>query len=184
MHEYERRSKDPPELTFVETTSWQDVKQSWKDDEDSKSFKREYAEHGHESWESWRKVIFDTLHLDELDWVKYEVADPTLTIPKFHGGPFVPWHNLYYGNKYLPTFEEIVANEGTDVPSRDKFASIIESDKPIQLIGLQKDNEIYIVEGMHRSTSIALAASRNQDINVPVYLLLAQTNLQQFDMID
>lgn len=184
MSEYEYRPQEQGELNYIASMPWQEVKQSWKNDEDSESFRREYTEHGHNTWESWRKIIFDTLHLEELEWEKYEIPNPTLSVPRFHGGPFVPWQKLYYGDKYLPTFKEIVEGEGTDVSTRDKFASIIASEKPIQLIGLEKDNEIYIIEGMHRSTSIALAASRNQEINTTVHLMLATTDLQEFEMID
>lgn len=184
MSEIEYRPQEPKDLKYLRDMSWDEVKQSWKNDEDSHSFKREYAEHGHDTWESWRKVIFDTLHLPDLAWSQYEIPDPEITVPQFHGGPFKPWQELYYGDKEMPTFKEIVEVEESDVSTRGKFSDIISSTKPIQLIGLQKGEEIYIIEGMHRSTSIALAASRGQKLSTSVSLLLAKTDLQEFEMIN
>ena len=184
MSEFEYHPQELANLKYLRDMSWDEVKQSWKDDEDSHSFKREYTEHGHDTWESWRAVIFDTLHLTDLTWSQYEISEPENTVPQFHGGPFTPWKKLYYGDKQMPTFKEIVEIENSDVSTRDKFSSIISSTTPIQLIGLQKDDEIYIIEGMHRSTSIALAASRGQKLHTKVSILLAKTNLHEFEMID
>ena len=183
MSEKESRFESPQGLDFIRSTTWDEVKQVWKNDEDTDAFRREYAEQGYDSWESWRQIVIEPLHLDRLDWELYDVQNPTETIPRFRGGPFKPWKELYYGDTSAPTFSDIVTTEGTDVLTRDKFTSIIAADKPMWLIGLLRDNGVYIIEGMHRSTSIALAALQGKQINVPVKLFLATTDLTEFEMI-
>jgi hypothetical protein len=183
MSEYEPQPNIPTGLTFVSDVSWDEVMQSWKNDEDTDTFRREYTEQGYDTWESWRRVIIDPLHLDRLTWALYEVDDPLASIPNFRGGPFKPWEDMYYGGKKAPTFAEIVDTEGTDVNTRDKFTEINASNGPIKLIGLLKGTSVYIIEGMHRSTALALAAARGQSVSRPVYLLLARTDLAEFETI-
>lgn len=170
-------------LEVVGPITWDEVKAIWKQGEDTDSFRREYAEEGYESWEAWRGVIIQPLHLDRLDWTLYDIKEPLETIPTFRGGPFKPWEDRYYGGITTPTFAEIVATEETDVSTRDKFAEIIESSEATKLIGLLMEGEVYIIEGMHRATSIALAASRDQKFQAHVQLLLAQSDLPQLDTI-
>lgn len=173
----------PANIELIRYSDWPEVKGIWQEDEDSDAFRREYAEQGYDTWESWRKIIIDPLHLDKLDWKVYDVKNPLTVVPGFRGGPFVPWKNMYYGDKTLPTFADIVATKDTDVATRNKFAEIIAMQKPICLIGLQQGNDIYIIEGMHRSTSLALAAYRGLEISVSVKLFLAESDLPEFPMI-
>lgn len=170
-------------IELVRASSWGEVRQVWQDDEDTDTFRREYKEQGFETWDAWRRVIIEPLHLERLQWRLYSVKHPELTVPCFRGGPYVPWKELYYGDKELPNFADIVALQDTDVHTRDKFREIIGASKPIRLIGLRQSNDIFIVEGMHRSTSLALAASRGQSIEVPVQLYLADSDLDAFPMI-
>lgn len=184
MSEKESRIESLLGLDFIRSATWDEVRRVWKNDEDTDIFRREYVEQGYDSWESWRKIVIEPLHLERLDWTLYDIARPTETVPQFRGGPFKPWQELYYGDKTAPTFSDIVTTEGTDVMTRDKFAAIIATEKPMWLIGLRRENDIYIIEGMHRSTAIALAALRSQMINTSVQMFLAETDLAEFKLIE
>lgn len=171
------------ELSLVGPVAWDEVKAIWQNDEDTDAFRREYQEQGYESWEAWRRGIIEPLHLNDLNWAKYEIPAPLETVPKFKGGPFKPWQDRYYGGIESPTFAEVVKVQGTDVQSRSKFAEIIASDNPIQLIGLVLNGEIHIIEGMHRSTAIALAADRGEAFAASVHIILAQSDLPKLEII-
>lgn len=183
MLDKEPQSRIPAGFTFLRHLTWEDVQLSWKNDEDTSSFRREYREQGHDTWESWRSIIINPLHLDKLSWSLYDIEDPLTSIPTFRGGPFKPWEDLYYGGKKTPTFAEIVSTKGTDVTTRDKFLKILASSQPMQLIGLAKARDIFIVEGMHRCTALALAAMQGQMVDVSVRLVLAESDLSEFETI-
>jgi hypothetical protein len=170
-------------LEYASESSWEEVKAMWKANEDTDDFRREYKEQGYESWELWREKIIAPLHLDNLTWRRFSIANPSVTVPKFRGGPFKPWEELYYGGKETPTFAEIVETKGTDVTYRDKFNEIIYASKSTILIGLELADDVYIVEGMHRSTSIALAVKRGYIWRSPVEIFLATSDQMHLDTI-
>lgn len=184
MTELDPEMKVPKGLTFDRDLSWEEVRNIWKGDEDTDIFRREYTEEGHSSWESWRDLIIQPLHLDQLDWAQYTVAEPLKTVPQFRGGPFKPWQDRYYGGKKNPTFAEIVGFEHSDIMTRDKFADILSSEEPIRLIGLLLGNEVYIIDGMHRSVAIALAARQEQAFDRQVTLMLAPSDLPKLETIE
>lgn len=101
----------------------------------------------------------------------------------FRGGPFINWINRYYSGKELPTFAEIVEQPDSDIPDRDKFKEILEHCSTMQLIGIVKDKDIFIIEGMHRCAAVALAAARKQTLDIDVRISLADTSLSQLPTI-
>lgn len=170
-------------LEYIEPLMWSDVLRSWKHDEDTEIFRREYVDHGYASWEEWRQEIIQPLHLDQLNWERYRIPAPTSVVPLLRGGPFGMWRSAYYGGQDSPTFADIVANPDNDVATRDKFRDILDSSQPIRLIGLLQGGDVHIVEGMHRSIAIAYAAQTGASISVPVDLYLAESDLDRFEII-
>ncbi len=163
--------------------SWDDIVKAWQKDEEKPNSKSVFMQSVQQDWLDWRNEIIVPLHLDQLEWTAFTIKEPARTVPRFRGGPFEPWQRLYYGDKQTPTFEEIAANPVTDVQTRDKFVDILSSPEPIILVGIIKDNEVYVVEGMHRCVAIALAASRGQVIANSVQISLAVSDLDVFPTI-
>ena len=171
------------ELGHSRPQPWVEILQAWQEDEERPNSRSVYMQNVGQDWLGWRNAIILPLHLDKLEWNLYTITDPAKTIPHFRGGPFTPWQELYYGDKETPTFEEIVTNSASDVQSRDKFRDILSSPEPLNLIGIIKDDDVYIVEGMHRCVAIALAACRNQPVNNEVRISLAVSNLLELPKI-
>lgn len=170
------------QVRFVRPEVWQEIADVWRQNEESNAASV-YTQLAPPDWLEWRNKIIVPLHLERLDWGLCTIPNPTVTIPYFHGGPFAPWEKRYYGGKQTPTFKEIIAVAGTHIETRDKFTEILASAAPIHLIGLIKDGEIYIVEGMHRCVAIALAASQQRHIQSEARISLAVSDLSYFPTI-
>lgn len=172
------------ELSFIRSQKWSDVLKRWKQTESaSEEFANIHKELGYNSWEDWRGKVIKPLHLSDLNWSLYKINKPVDTVPCFRGGPFISWIERYYPYDGLPTFLKIVSQTDTDIPERSKFSDILNNTTDMHVIGVIKDGDIFIIEGMHRCTAVALAKIRGQELKFDVYMSLAESDLDEFPII-
>lgn len=161
-------------LKFIKNISWNDAFGSWaRDEAHLEHWIEHYKKRGFNSWQEWRKSFVESLHPQELDWGLYEITEPFKSIMNFHGGPFKSWIQKYYGGKVMPNFGELAQNIA--IQNDDNINEIIQKfPKESTLIGIIKDKNIIIIEGMHRCCALAIAYNRDLNIDTKLSIILAE----------
>jgi hypothetical protein len=149
------------ELEFVKDLTWEEVFEIWRKDEEHRDhWKHFWKEKGFDSWEEWRMRYAEAFKLPERDWKLYFIKSPLTTVPKFRGGPFKSWVERFYEGRNAPTFAELAKHP--EVRSHKGILDIIKHFPPKTTIsGVLTDDGITIVEGMHRASAVAIAATQH-----------------------
>lgn len=157
-----------PGLTFVRDLSWSEAFEIWRKNEEClEKWKEVYERRGFSSWEAWRKDLIAPWNLEARTWKLYKIDQPTKTVSKFHGGPFLGWTERYYNEATAPTFTEIVTHPDIQtVPAFKDFVTNFPS--PTTITGVQNDDGIVIIEGMHRCAALVFG-----NLNPEIYIALA-----------
>jgi hypothetical protein len=167
-------------LISIKQLSWPDVFDIWRQNEDypGSHWISHWQERGFNSWEEWRMTSIEPLGLKGLSWHLYEVAEPFKSIPLFHGGSFRSWIKRYYQDEECPTLAKL-ANL-PEIQNHPGLLKLIANfPKETTITGVIINNEAYIVEGMHRSTALALASQQGLKIDTRLYVALAQYHLDK-----
>ncbi|MCK9361224.1 hypothetical protein M0Q28_03255 [Patescibacteria group bacterium] len=160
-------------LTFVRDLTWPEVFKIWRGNEEHlEKWKELYKKRGFETWEVWRRNLIAPMDLESRTWKLYRIETPGKTIANFHGGPFRGWTERYYDGVAAPEFREIIKhpNIKTVFAFQDFIANF---PSPTTVTGVQNDDGVVIIEGMHRSTSVVLAAAEGKDLEPEMYIALA-----------
>ena len=161
-------------LKYIKPISWEDVFLIWASGEaDLPRWIEHYKSRGFSSWEEWRKNSVKDLNPEKLKWDLYEVIDPLKTVPGFRAGPFRAWMKKYYGDKEMPPFKDLAKN--LELQNLAYVSELIKNfPKESTIIGLVKDKEIIVIEGMHRCSALAVANEKNITMNFKLFLILAE----------
>lgn len=141
-------------LTFFE------VFEFWmQNEENQEKWQKHAAARGFSSVREWRQRYVKALELDFGTWTLFEILDPLNHVPDFIGGPFNAWvKSSYQGGKGI-SFREILEN-----PKKESEEAIVKLannfPKETIMIGLVFQDQIVIIEGMHRCSAIALMAKK------------------------
>ncbi len=165
---------DTQSLHFIKSLPWEEVFSLWRAGEANlPRWIEHYKAGGFSSWDEWRmKDTLQDLHPARLTWNLFSIEDPVATVPHFFGGPFRSWMKKYYEGASDRTFAEII--KYPELQNSDVVQRIIKDfPKETYLIGLRTSEGIVIIEGMHRSSALALAALKNIPIDAHVFLALA-----------
>lgn len=162
-----------PGLTFIRELTWSDVFEIWRKNEEAlEKWKEVYTRRGFETWEAWRKNLIAPWNLESRTWKLYRIKDAANVIADFHGGPFRGWTERYYNGVIAPTFREIIRHP--DIRTVHAFKDFISDfPSPTTVTGIQNDDGVVIIEGMHRCTSVVLAESQGAPIEPELYIALA-----------
>lgn len=161
-------------LNFIKSITWDEVFSSWeKSEANLPHWIAHYKKRGFDSWKEWRKDSIKNLHPEQLKWELYEITDPLSAIPEFYGGPFRSWKKKYYGDKEILQFKELAKKP--ELQNDIRINEIIKKfPKESTLIGIRKDKNVIIVEGMHRSCALAVAKEKGITINTKLFIVLTE----------
>lgn len=161
-------------LRFIKNLAWNDVFNFWREGEVYiPRWIEHYKTEGYKSWDKWRKHTISNLPYKDLDWKLFEVEDPIQTIPEFFGGPFRAWKARYYNGNDTVTFSDLAKNKELQA-SQIIQEMIINFPNKTYLIGLETNNGITIIEGMHRCCALAIAKQNKKPIKTKVFLASAK----------
>ena len=159
-------------LTFIRDLTWPEVFEIWRGNEEKLvKWEEVYKRRGFDSWEAWRKDLITPWHLDTRTWKLYRIEQPGKTIANFHGGPFRGWTERYYNGATVPTFAEIMKHPGLQTVHAFKDF-ITNFPSPTTVTGVQNDDGIVIIEGMHRCTSIVMADAEGKTLTPEMFIAL------------
>lgn len=163
----------PSGLTFLRDLTWPDVFEIWRENEEHLDhWKQLYTERGFSSWEDWRRPYAEAHGLSRKSWKLFRVEHPMITVQTFHGGPFRGWTERFYEGAPAPDFHTLAQHP--DIQTHTGIREIMERfPSSTTITGVQNDDGIVIVEGMHRCAALALAAAEKRDIKSEVYIALA-----------
>ena len=160
-------------LKFVKTLAWDDVFDLWRAGEATiPRWIEHYTKGGFSSWDDWRKNTLRDLPYEALPWKLFEVTDATRTVLQFFGGPFRVWIRAYYDGARTKAFRELATNPNV----RDNAIvqqMIANFPAETNLVGLQRGNNIFIIEGTHRCCALAVMGSEGKSVPAKVLLALA-----------
>jgi hypothetical protein len=170
-------------LEFIKKSDWQEVFDLWRAQEAHlEKWKIHYKERGYNSWEEWRKKGAEQFGCDKLDWGIYKIKNPLGSVPKFFGGPFAGWRDYFYNGKKTKSFAQLAQLK--KVQEHKGITDIVKKfPKKTSLVGLIVKNKIFIIEGMHRSTAIALINKSKQKLNSDIIIALAKFNKKELPQL-
>ena len=173
----------PPGLTFVRDLTWPEVFEIWRANEEHlEHWKELYTQRGFSSWEAWRRPYAEAHGLSKKSWKLFRIDHPMTTVPTFHGGPFRGWTERFYNGTAAPTFQTIAQHP--EIQTHTGIREILEHfPAPTTLTGVQNDDGVVIVEGMHRCATLALAEAEKRTIQADVFIALADYEPGQLTIV-
>ncbi len=158
---------DKKQFKIIKPLTWEKVFEIWKNSEINEEHWAEYyKKEGFKSWEDWRNKYIGPVKALNKEWRLFKVIDPLKSVPNFRGGPYRGWSKNFYEGRDLPTFAEIKEN-----PAVAKYLENLHGE--ITIIAWNTDIGVVIIEGMHRCAAIAKAAKEGRDLNLDLYIAMA-----------
>ncbi|MFH1711654.1 MAG: hypothetical protein ABH846_00250 [Patescibacteria group bacterium] len=156
------------QLKFIRKISWDEVFSDWRDREaDNFGWEEHWKGRGYDSWEEWRALITDPLQPQNREWALYKILDPEQFIVQCYAGAFKGWRQYIKDGVRKITFGQL------DAWSNPKVKMVYKSfPQETTIIGLRHENEVVIIEGMHRCTALAQAEKVHQKISGKVFIAL------------
>jgi hypothetical protein len=160
-------------LHYINTISWHDAFKLWSEGEAHlPHWIRHYTERGFDSWEKRRKNSVKDLHPDELTWKLYKIQDKKIVLD-FYGGPFRAWIKKYYGTNTILPFKELA--QKAELQQNPAIQEIMTHfPQKSVLVGLQKGDQIIIIDGMHRCSALAVAQFLGKPVDASLDIVLAE----------
>jgi len=162
-------------LEFISPISWLEIFATWKAGEaHQKSWQKHWQERGFASWDEWRQAYAAPLKPETLNWFLYKIKDPLKELPNFYGTPTKAWIEKAYGGEQTKKFSEII--NFPIIKDNFKVLDIKENfPRKTMFTGLIHDNNIVLVEGMHRGAALADWDSQ-KSLNSEITIALAEWN--------
>ena len=174
---------DKKNFKKIEPLTWKEVFSFWYDNEgENPDWINLAKERGFESWKDWRMQAYALpFGCDKADWSLYEVEHPEKVICNFYGGPFSTWVKKFYGGDREKKFSELAENK--ELQGYKKIQDIISNfpvDKVITCLDL--NGKIYVIEGMHRSTSLAIMNKNKIKAPEKVLFAIGKSDLEKLPL--
>lgn len=155
-----------PQEVFETWRNIEELLEHWKDVWQAKGFK---------SWEEWRQTTHAPLFEKQLSWNLYKINEPLKSIPEWRGGMFHAWNKWFYNSfqEQPPRLKDLLSHPGI---SNHWYIREIANNFPASttLTALNMpNNDIVVVEGMHRACAITMLAFDKKLLNTDVFLLIA-----------
>ena len=165
-------------LTPIQPLTWEQTFAFWRESEGSNPEWLAVAnERGYATWEEWRKAYVAPFKLDQRVWGLYRVDDPIRTVPQFRGGPFQGWVERFYHGCSRIAEELFAQGNGRALSLKDTFP------RQTTVIGVMTNDDVVIVEGMHRCSAIASAAADGTPIQTNLSIALGSKLPGDLDVI-
>lgn len=163
------------ELEFIKNLTWPEVFEVWRQNEENReNWKQHYTERGFDSWEEWRMKYAEPFRCAEAKWALYKITNPVRDIVYFYGGPFRSWKERFYKQNDTLSFEQLA--DLSEIQQHGGTNEILNNfPENTILTGMVADKQIYIIEGMHRSSALALMNKRGLNFTGEVYIALAES---------
>lgn len=162
---------DNKQFEFIKPLKWEEVFKIWQSNEINEPHWQEYyKKEGHKSWLDWRKKYIEPIKAINKDWKLVKVINPLKSVPNFHGGPYKGWDKNFYEGRNLPIFAELKEHWASA-----EFLKNLPSKTTI--IAWNTEIGIVIIEGMHRCAAITKAVKEGIDINLDLYIAMADCPL-------
>lgn len=160
-------------LREIKTLTWDEVFSLWRDNEATMPHWIEhYKKSGYSSWDEWRQHSIQNLDLQLLNWKLFEILNPAKSVSEFYSGPFRAWIKNHYDGKRIVKFSQLA--EDNAIRNSITTKQILESfPDNSALIGLNTAEGIVVIEGLHRSCALAVAAVSGIKIPAKLFLALA-----------
>lgn len=142
----------------VRDLNWKDVIEIWKNNEENlEHWKNYWQSKGFNSWQEWRERFFSRFGIKDLAWSLMETEYSSHHVPHWRYANFKGWNKLAQANKYN-SFYRLARHEMEKLENYEPLVRLIE-DFPVEttVIGIELGKDLYIIEGMHRCASIAVA---------------------------
>lgn len=167
----------------IRELAFADVFNIWRDNEEGKERWESHArERGFSGWEEWRMQYVKAFSMQERAWSLYQVINPSVVVPKWHGGPFKTWMERHYGGIFTPTFDQLARR-----PDMQKHTGLKEAQgafpRTTTVIALFRDGQLVVIEGMHRCVAIALAARANRQLETNLFVALADASGEELKRV-
>lgn len=160
-------------LVYIRDTTWAQIFEQWRSLESwQETWKIHWQQRGFDSWEQWRSAYAKPLAPEKRTWKLYRIDDFNV-VGDFYGVPTKGWIDKCYDGKLSLKIADI---QGMLVVSQNKKISEIAENFPLltMLTGVIMENDIYLVEGMHRVNALMQMCSNGEEIKSEVYIALAQ----------
>lgn len=172
------------DLKLIKKLSWNEVFFIWQENEkDNPNWQKLTKERGFASWEDWRLQGYALpFGCDKASWSLYESSDATKVIPYFYGGPFKGWIEKHYGGKKEMTFKKLAKlPELANHPAIVRMKADFPQDSIV--ICLMVQEKIYVIEGMHRSVTLAIMAKEGNDKKVSLRLAIGRLPFKELTKV-
>jgi hypothetical protein len=169
-------------IKIIESISWKEIFYKWREGEaKQESWKRHWKERGYSSWKQWRVSYVAPIRPEKLNWFLAEVGDPFREVPNFFGVPSKGWIDHAYGGQISKRLKDL--SESSIIKDNDKILAI-QKDFPteVMIIGLIWQNDIILVEGMHRACAL-VDWDRSKRLKSKVLIALAVWSKKEIPII-
>lgn len=142
-------------LEFIKDIAWPEIFSTWRNMEASQeSWQKHWEERGYTSWDEWREAYAAPLKPGTLEWFLFCFKDPLKDFPLMYGVPSRSWVDKAYDGKTTKMLKDIL---NLPIISENPKVHDIKKDFPSEtmLTGIIFQNNIVIVEGMHRACALA-----------------------------
>ena len=138
-------------MQFIRDISWEEIYETWKFGETQEDYWREYyGRQGFLNWEDFRDKYIKAIRPEEYQWSLFNIN--AFEIEEFKCGAFEGWLSIadVAGER---TFFELCQNEHFEKhPKVEEIKKKFPS--PTQLIGMYKNEEVFLLEGNHRAVAV------------------------------
>lgn len=159
-------------MQFIRDIEWEEIYDNWRSGETRGDFWRDYyGRQGFSSWEDFRDKYISAIRPDEYLWSLFKILP--YEIGGFKCGAFEGWLEVADEVRDRSFNKLCRAAHFRGHPKVEEIKRHFPS--PTQLIGLHKDEAVYLLEGNHR----AVAACQLMDAKLnQKEIMLALCNLQ------
>lgn len=160
-------------LSFIEPLTWDEVFALWRAGEAAlPRWIDHYKSGGFASWDEWRRNTLRDVQYATLSWKLFKLENPTDTVLHFFGGPFRAWIKNNYQGSRARSFEEL-ANDPKIQNNEIVKEMVADFPAVTNLVGLQVEEKVFIIEGMHRCCALAVMAMQKMELRSKVLIALA-----------
>jgi len=148
-------------IKLIRQCEWEEVFLAWYENEGKTQHWAELAkERGFTNWADWRiRGYARRFECEKAAWGFYEVSNPSEVVLSWFGGPFRTWIERHYGNEKTKSFSELASRP--DITNHGTVRVMMENYPKNSIITALElsDGQIFVIEGMHRTCSLAVMAT-------------------------
>lgn len=167
---------------FIRNTTWDEVFSDWKKRE-AGIWEDHFRAKGFETWDEWRGQLNLPWGLGTRDWKLFRVIDTLKTVPTFWAGAYPGWQKYFPKRVGKARFSDLL--NSSILKNNKKISNVLNSfPARTQVIGFGLDDDVVILEGMHRCTALAIAAANESDIKTDFIIAITDFDESERDLFE